>query len=298
VSDPEERLRKVTTAIAERDHLVRVRDSLVKDIAAEEHRVQQLAKELRMEKADVDRLTNGAMSFVNYLLAGDGALAKEQREVAEAQARLVEAQGSLETLRQRHKDVVTRIGQFVPGELERELAAARAAKESVLEHSNTAVGAELRELAIRIESIDIELVPLADAVNAAVTAYNALAEIITLLDATQAPKIDTTAKRAKALAGEAQAKIAIFHRALNEIATSSFDDPFTTDPTDRSFADAWVKELFSKRTPQERMATARSSMVARIERVGAALNPLRARHDELAGRRAALIAERAKLVGT
>ena len=38
-------------------------------------------------------------------------------------------------------------------------------------------------------------------------------------------------------------------------------------------------------------------MVARIERVSVLMIPLRARHDELARRRAALLAERDRLLG-
>jgi len=298
----DQRLEAATAAIAEREHLVRVRDLLAKDVANEEVRVQQLAGQLRSEQADVHRLTHGVMGFINDIL-DDGQLEQEKREVMEAQIRLKEAQGSLEMLRAQMQGVIDRLTQLVPAQLQAELVAARAAKEESLMRSGTTLGAELQDIAIRIESIDIELIPLADAVGTGSAAFSAIAEILSLLDAVNAPlnvaaiPFDTAAKKAKALAGEAQAKIVLFHRALTDVATSSFGDRLDVDPSDTMFADDWIRDLFSKRTPQERLANARSSMVARIERINAVLGPLRARHDELATRRAKLVADRQKLVG-
>jgi len=297
MSDADDRFRAVNAALAEREHLLRVRGLLAQDIANEDKRVQQLAVELQYERADVERLTTGVMGFLQTILAGEAALAKEKREVVEAQARLREAQGSLDMLKQQAAGVEARLVQLVPAQLEAELAAARAAREDALVHSGTPVGAELQDLAIRIESIDIELVPLADAVIAGDAAFRAVAEILAVLDGVASKTIELGSKRAEALAGEAQAKIVVLHRALSEVATSSFADPLDVDPTDTTFADGWVKGLFGKGTRDERLANARASMVARVERIGALLAPLRARHDELAARRTALLAERQRLVG-
>src|SRR5687767_492765 len=100
----DERLHAPQPSIAERDHHVRVRGLLFQDIKTEEARVAQLAKELRYEQADVERLTNGIMGFIERIL-DDGQLAREQREVLEAQTRLREAQGGLEMLRQQVQGV-------------------------------------------------------------------------------------------------------------------------------------------------------------------------------------------------
>jgi fermentation-respiration switch protein FrsA (DUF1100 family) len=63
----EDRLSKVTAAIAEREHLLRVRTLLASDIANEDKRVQQLAVELQYERNDVARLTTGVMAqFLEY----------------------------------------------------------------------------------------------------------------------------------------------------------------------------------------------------------------------------------------
>ncbi|MDQ3341504.1 MAG: hypothetical protein M4D80_40640 [Myxococcota bacterium] len=297
MSDAEDRLRAVTAAIAEREHLTRVRTVLGGDIANEENRVQQLAVELQYERNDVARLTTGVMGFLETILAGDGALEKEKREAAEAEARLREAQGSLDALRRQASDVERRLAQLVPQQLEAELVAARTAREEALVRSGTTAGATLQDLAIRIESIDIELVPLADAVIAGNAAFEALAKILATLDAVANRTVQFGSKPAEALAGDAQAKVSLFHRALAEVATSSFEDRFDVDPTDATFADAWVKGLFGKGTREERIANARTPMVARIERIETLLTPLRARHDDLASRRAALLAERQRLVG-
>jgi hypothetical protein len=296
MSGEEDRVRAITAKLAEREHLLRVRAVLAEDVANEEKRVQQLAVELQWERNDVLRLTTGVMGFLETILAGDGALEKEKREAAEAEARLREAQGSLDALRQQVRDVEARLAQLVPAQLEAELVAARAAREAALLRSGSQAGIALQDIAIRIESIDIELVPLADAVVAGDAAFKALAEILAVLDAVTTRTAELRDNQAKALAGDAQAKIQIFHRALAEVATSSFEDRLDIDPTDATFADAWVKGLFGKGTREERIAKARAPMVTRIERIGALLEPMRTRHDDLAKRRAQLLAEREKLI--
>lgn len=292
----DDRLLAVTAKLAEREHLVRVRALLAQDIATEDKRVQQLAVELHYERADVARLTTGVMGFLETILAGEHGLAKEQREAAEAEARLREAQGSLDALRRQAAAVDARLAQLTPTQLQAELVAARLAREELLVRSGTQQGVALQDLAIRIESIDIELVPLIDAVTAGDAAFKALAEILAVIDGVATRTVELHDKQAKALAGDAQAKITIFHRALGEVATASFEDRLDLDPSDATFADAWVRSLFGKGTREERIANARAPMVARIERIGALLGPLRARHDDLAGRRAALLAEREKLL--
>jgi len=288
MSEADDRILAAQTAIAERAHLVEVKKLLADDIKSEEARVQQLAKELRFEIADVERLTTGVMGFLQSILVDENQLAKEKREVVEAQARLREAQGSLESVRQQAADVELRIAKLVPADLERELADARNARAESLMSGGGAIGSQLQDIAIRIESIDIELVPLGDAVQAGEAAFLAVRDILATLDAGK------VVDKAKALAGEAQAKMIGFRRALQNVATASFADPLDLDPNDTMFADAWVKALFSKRLPDERLREARESMVTRIERINSLLTPLRARRDELAGRRKTLVDERTK----
>jgi hypothetical protein len=297
VTAPEDRFHAATAAIAEREHLVRVRDILAHDVDNEQRRVTQLVAQLQFEKADVTRLTTGVMGFIETILAADGQLEKEKAEVLEAQARLADAEHYLDSLRSQVTNINARIAQLDPAQLAAELAAARTAREEALVRSNTPAGAALQDIAIRIESIDIELVPLADAVAAGEAAFQALAKIIGTLDAVAANQVVFGSKPAESLAGDAQGKLVGFHRALGDIASASFDDRPDLDPSDTAFADAWVKGLFAKGTREERIAAARAPMVARIERVGAIMTPLRTRRDEIAARRLALVDERAKLLG-
>ena len=289
MSDPDEQIRVALTAIAERDHLARVYQLLAQDVAAEERRIQQLAVELQHERADVERMTTGVLGFLNDLITPTAVLDEERRQVVEAQARLAEAQGSLEQLRRQLVDVEAKLRRLRARDLESELAAARAAKEQALLRSGTSTGAELRDLAIRIEAIDIELVPLTDAVQAGAIAVDAITQIVRVLDG-------LSPKQAKALAGEAQAKIVGFARALADVATADLGAPLELDPADTAFADAWVRLLASKRAAHERLAAARADMLDRSARVGAVLAPLRTRHDELAARRAALVTEKQRLL--
>lgn len=291
--DPDDRIRAVTTALAERDHLTRVRALLKQDIANEEKRVEQLALELRHERADVERMTTGVMGFLNELITPAAVLAEEQRQVVQAQARLVEAQGGLQQLRKQLAEIEAKLHDLSRQQLDVELAAARAAKEEMLLRSGTSTAAELQDIAIRIESIDIELVPLADAVAAGNGAFEALRHLLALLDG--AASVDT--KQAKALAGEAQAKVVHFARALSDVATADFSSPLEVAPADLAFADAWTQLLTARRSPQERAQSARADMVARIERIAALLAPLRARHGDLAARRLQLVSAKQQLVG-
>ena len=287
--DPDEQLRVAVTAIAERDHLARVYQSLTEDVAAEERRVHQLAIELQHERADVERMTTGVLGFLNDLITPAAVFDEERRQVVEAQARLAEAQGSVDELRRQLVNVESKLRRLRLRDLESELAAARAVKEQALLRSGTAAAAELQDLAIRIESIDIELVPLTDAVEAGSAAVDAITQIVRMLDG-------LSAKQAKAVAGEAQAKVVGFARALADVVTADLGGPITIDAADTAFADAWVKLLASKRAAHERLAAARADMLERSARIGAILAPLRMRHDELAARRSALVTEKQRLL--
>ncbi|HLL21505.1 MAG TPA: hypothetical protein VK427_05210, partial [Kofleriaceae bacterium] len=237
------------------------------------------------------QMTTGVIGFLQSIL-DEGALEREEREVIEAQTRLREAQGSLETLRQQGRSIEHRLAQLEPARLEAELAAARAARAEALVRSGSSEGQRLQDLAIQIESIDIELVPLLDAVPAGEAAFGAVSHLLAALDAAAARRGELVEDHAKALAGEAQAKLVVFGRALGEVGTAAFVDPLVVEPRDLTFADTWVKALFGRGDRQARIAAARAQMVARVERIGALLGPVRARHDELSQRRAALVSER------
>jgi hypothetical protein len=294
----DERLRAANAAATERDHLVRLQSSLVGEVAREQQRVQQLAAELRREQQDVERLTKGVSGFLGQLLSPE-TLSREQHEAFEAEARLREAVASRDQLRTQAVSVDSRLAALVPAAIAAELRAARADKETALRDEGGEAAANLQEFAVQLSSIDIELIPLEDAVASGDAALAVLAELAAAIDRARADaKLDKReAQENRGLAGEAQARLTVFHRALGELAAPGdlFVPPSDVTPDD-AFADGWIKALFGRGDAAARMAAARASIVERLERIHARLIPVRARHDELAARRAALAAERERIV--
>jgi hypothetical protein len=297
VTPVDDRLRAANAAAAERVHLAHLKASLVSEVVSHQDRVQQLAAELERERADVERMTSGLLGFLGDVLGvGAEELSREQREAYEAQVRLREAVAAREQLRTQLATIEQRLARLTPSAIETELRGARAAKEAELLEHRGPKGAELVELGIRITSLDIELVPLEEAVRAGDAALAALAEIIGALDQAQRPsKKDKHVDRARGLAGEAEAKLAVFHRAVDELANPDGGmDGFARliEPADRErFIDSWLKQLFSSG-----IETARTDLVERLERLRASMVPLRTRRDDLAKRRASFVADRERLL--
>ena len=295
VTSAAERLRAATAAVAERDRLVRMKSQLASDLAGAEQRVVQLEQQLGREQMDVDRLSSAAHRFLNDLL-GNTQLSREHREVAEAAAQLREATRARDTLRAHARNLEARLAVLTPDAIADELRAARAAKEAEVVEAGGPPAASLQELDVRLESIDIELVPLQDALASGHLALAKLAEIITVLDAgDDVRESRKQASATRALAGEAQARMIGFGRALDELATSGAER-VNEEPPDATFADGWIGALLGSGDRGARIAAARASIGQRIEYVRAKLTVVRTRHDELAVRRTALVGERDELL--
>jgi len=297
VTPIDDRLRAANAAAAERVHLDHLKASLVTDVMAHQDRVQQLATELERERADVERASSGLLGFIGDVLGvGAEELTREQREAYEAQVRLREAVAAREQLRTQLATIEQRLAQLTAAAIETELRGARAAKEAELLENRGPEGAELVELGIRITSLDIELVPLEEAVRAGDAAVDAFWEIVNALDQAQRPsKKDKHVDRARGFAGEAEAKLAVFHRAVDELANPDGGmDGFAklVEAADRErFIDSWLKQLFSSG-----IDAARADLNDRLGRLRASLVPIRTRRDELASRRATLVADRERLL--
>lgn len=291
----DERLRAATVAVTEREHLVRLKSQLGSDVASAELAIKKLALELRQEQSDVDRLSSGVQGFLNDLLGGEQ-LSREQREVAEVAARLREAIGERDALRTQAASIDDRLAHLTPDALAHELQAARAAKEAAVVAGGGPTGAALLDLDVRLESIDIELIPLQDALSSGHAALAKLAEIVATLDAARDDRetrkhADTT----RGLVGDAQARMIGFRRALDDLATSGAD-PIVDERPAESFADGWIRALLGEGERASRIAAARASISERIDYVRAKLAAVRARHDELAARRTAIVNEREQLL--
>ncbi len=295
----DERLRAATAAASERERLIRTSASLADDVNREQARVQQLAIELRREQQDVERLSTGVVGFLGQVF-GTEELSREQREAFEAEARLREAVAARDMLRAQAANVASRLAVLTPTAVAGELDAAQQAKELALRDEGAPAAADLQEVAVLLESIDIELVPLEDAVASGNAALAVLSELAAALDRARADFVADKRKQVdtRGLAGDAQARLIVFHRALGELAVpdDGFAQPVTGEPSDAAFADPWIRALFGKGDPSARLAAARASIGDRLARVHAQLGPVRARYDELAARRAALVRERSRLL--
>nr|MBA3457119.1 hypothetical protein [Deltaproteobacteria bacterium] len=154
-------------------------------------------------------------------------------------------------------------------------------------------GATLIDLGVRIESIDIELVPLEDAVAAGTAAAAQLFEVLDALGRDGAAP-------SKGLVGDAQAKITVFQRAVDQLAAP--DDtrpPFSnaiSDEDRQPWVDAWLKQLFGSGDRGTRIAQARTAVLNRLARLKEQLDPVQARRDELAARRSDLATQYDRLL--
>lgn len=293
MSDP---VAAAAAALAEHQHLIATRDRLARDVASEIARVAALVDELARERRDVEERVAGVLGFL-YALVGDEQLTQEQREVAEAEARLAEAVASRDHLVAQLASVEARLaGRSLPA-LAGALNAARVAKEQTLIDARAPSGAALAELAIRIEAIDIELVPLGQAVLAGDAAVAKLDEILAVLD--RARSAELAHSDARGMAGQAQGAITVFQRAVDQLAVPGDGDPFATAISDDDrlpFVDPWIRALVGKGDRTARLATAHATIAAKRTRVAAQLAPIRVRRDDLAGRRRALEHERVALI--
>lgn len=280
-------MRAAIAALADHDRLRQGRDRLAQDVRTAEHNVHLLSAELAREQRDVQDLSTGVMGFLASL-AMTGELEREKREAAEAGIRLREGLAWFESLRAQLISLDTRISSPLRETLEAEVVAARAAKEAMLRELGAPGGAALFDLGVRIESIDIELVPLEDAVAAGTVAAERLFSIVDVLGR------DGAAPE-KGLVGDTQAKLGVFYRAVDQLTVP--DDrrpPFANaiSDEDRSpWVDAWLKQLFGSGDRGIRIAEARTALLARLARLKEQLEPVRTRRDELAARRSELASQ-------
>jgi hypothetical protein len=291
VTTVDDRLRAANAAAAERVHLADLKASLVADVTTHQERVQQLAADLERERADVERMSSGLLGFFGDVLVCDDELSREQREAYEAQVRLRDAVAAREVLRTQLAPIEQRLAELTPTAIETELCAARAAKVAELVECHAPGGAELVELSNRITSLESELLPLEGAISAGDTALDAIWEIRnTLLQAQRPSRKDKHVDRARSLACEAEAKLAVFHRTVDELANPDGDMDGLAKliaPADRErFIDSWLKLLFSSG-----IDAACADLTGRLVRLRASLVSIRTQRNELASRRAPLVAD-------
>ncbi|MEO8705627.1 MAG: hypothetical protein ABI867_36690 [Kofleriaceae bacterium] len=287
----DDRLRAAHAANAERERLIQTRSQHATELTAAQQQVQQLARALGKELSDVQQLSTGVQGFLNQLVGGER-LAKEQREVFDADARYKQAMQWRDQVIGNIANIDSRLAVLSTDAIATEIREARASKELEIRNAGGARAGQLLELDIRLESIDIELIPLENALTSGHAALAKLAEIVTFLDSAQD---DRDSKKRAGASGDAQTKLIAFRRALDELASGGLDPVFDRRPDER-FADSWVRALFGDGKFAGRLAAARASILERIDYVRTKLTDVRTRFDELSARRASVAQERDALV--
>ncbi|MBA2543950.1 MAG: hypothetical protein H0V17_30185 [Deltaproteobacteria bacterium] len=98
---------------------------------------------------------------------------------------------------------------------------------------------------------------------------------------------------------EVSSAITVFHGAVAGLAMA--DDAtlgsLVTEEDRAPFADGWIRALVAKGDRTARLAAARTAIVDRRTRIGSQVRRIRARRDELAPRRNALLNDRERLLG-
>lgn len=270
-----------------------MRTNLAAQLARQEEVVAAIRRTVEREQADVDRLGRGVMGFLNELLGGQ--LTREQAELAQAAAQLHEAVAMRDSLRGQIAAYDQRIAQLAG--VEQELATLRADKERALLASDSPVKAQLDDLEIQMMSIDIELVPVHEAVVAGHAALAELAELVALIEslADEATSARKRTQLGRGAIGETNAKLTTFEAELTDLAAFQIEVS-PGDPTDRDL-DHWLATVIDDRGDRAtRITAARGGLGERIARLRARLEPVRKRHDELAARRQALSNQRADLI--
>lgn len=281
--------------------LHRQRALLLADAVQADQRVVELQNRLAKEQADVAQLREGILGFLQSLAMTDE-MRSEQREAAEAAARLREGMSARDALYRQIAELDARIAAYDPVQLAREEAAKKATAEVESLASTRSLREQLLELDVRIEAIDFELLPLTDAVKAGAAATGELLDVIRAIDEAKREPVRAPVlheRTARGMLGEAHAAALGFYAALESLPAPDDTSPRIADTisfTDRSSpVDEVLPRLLASGPPAARLDDARAAVVGRIERVQAILDEVRKRHAEVAQRRLAFEHQRTRV---
>lgn len=281
-------------------HLHKLRVGLLAEAVAADQRVVALKEVLAKEQDDVAELRSGVLGFLQSLAMTDE-MSKEQREAAEAAARLREGIAAREALYKQIDAVDAQIAAYDPVQLAREQAAKKANAE-IAEVSQRDIAEQLLELGARIEAIDYELGPLSHALAAGQAAVNALIEVVHEIDEAKREPVRAPVLRertARGMLGDAHAKAIGFYTELDSLpAPDDFSPRFVDQVSfeDRaSPVDDVLPLLLAAGAHAARLDNARASVAGRIERLSAMVDRVRTRHAEVSQRRLAFEHQRARV---
>jgi hypothetical protein len=285
----------------DRAHLLKLRDGLLVEAVAADQRVVALQNNLAKEQADVAALREGVLGFLQSLAMTDE-MSNEQREAAEAAARLREGMSARDTLYQQIAAIDARLTAHDPVQLAREEAAKKASAEIAAVTANRGRSEQLLELAVRIEAIDFELGPLTDALAAAQAATLAYIDVVHAVDEAKREPSGAPVLRersARGMLGNAHAKALGFFTALDALPAPDDQSPRLVDTIgyeDRtSTVDEVLPRLLAAGAHTTRLDEVRAIIVGRIERLQGLLELVRTRHAEVAQRRLAFEHQRLRV---
>lgn len=277
------------------------RATLLAEAVQADQRVVVLQNALAKEQADVAQLREGILGFLQSLAMTDE-MSNEQREAAEAAARLREGLAARDALYRQIAELDAKIAAYDPVQLAREEAAKRATEEVASLAKNRDLAEQLLELAVRIEAIDFELGPLTDAVKAGTTASNELFDVIRAIDEAKREPVRAPVlqeRSARGMLGEAHAAALGFYATLESLPAPDDSSPRIADTIgfeDRSSpVDDILPRLLASGPVPARLDDARAAVVGRIERLQHILEEVRKRHAEVSQRRLAFEHQRSRV---
>lgn len=308
-TDLNRRLTEARERLARQEKLQRLLNDQRRHHAALEQRLQELARQLRQEQDDVERLERPSLQALVASLLGnrDERLDQERQEAAAAQLKYAEAKARLEDLRQ---DIIATEAQL--RELEnapRQYQELLAEKERLLMASGGERGRRLADLADREGQLRSEVREMDEALRAGEAARDALAEVTRSLESARnwgtwdvlgGGLIATAVKHsrlddAQRAVGRAQYALDRFARELRDVQMQmQLQGPEVGGFL--GFADYFFDGLLADLMVQSRIRGSLEQAGATLSRVEEALSHLWSRRGTVAQALAEVTAERRRLL--
>ncbi len=181
----DEQLRQVQQRLARKQHLLAVRAELRTQCSELDSRAKQLARKMKAEQADVDRLEGRSLAALFYAMLGtrEEKLSQEQQEAYAARVKYDAAERELQDARHQLEGVEQELKGLENCEWEyRQLLSAKA---EALKTAGGAGAVKLLELEEKLTSLKAQQKELGEAIEAGRSALAAAEEILKKLDSAE-----------------------------------------------------------------------------------------------------------------
>ena len=305
-----DRLATAHRRVKERDQLRQLLDRARGQLSAAERELSQLQQEARVQQSDVDKLQSFSGARMWALLTGkhEESLRQEQLESEAALGKAAEAKARCDVTRADCAEVEQHLAGYT--QVENELAAAAAARESFLVQSGSTDGRRLTEIAAESGELAAELRQLDEAIAAGGRALGSLAVLEEQLGTASGWStydtffggglISTAIKhdhmdRAAALSREADAALRGFGRELGDVGLDGVDAALSMSGGTR-FLDMWFDNIVTDLSVRSQIQSARErAQHARIQ-IQRLTERVSTRRASTSTRLAALADERRRLL--